>query len=439
MSHPDESPAEDLPKAPPPPSDGSGDNPTPPTSSSLSRSLTTTDEGKNSLPGSSDHVITIPSSGDDDNISAITHPSTVPGYVGVPGRTSAVAGGGLPGVAEGQETDGNEDKSPFDFLSTKRGCWLATAAVALLGILTIGLSVGLTRRPAGDSRGDDLAAPPADGPAEVPSSGVGDGQSVKAPVADEPGVVVTTATVDICNAAIPLALPALDDEARESFVAEYDMPASLVFPFQLFGYWDALCSDDERIRQMGGLQQSLATILHERFGGDVTVQNAGAFRGEFAAGPVYDADLMGLNPYNNTVSYVTVDGGGLAMMLDNAVTKAASFTNTFLFGGQYPYCSGVRFDVDVTSIDTPVTNIEVVDAATGEWTSLSDRLDDEFRVQTNSFLASGGDGYMVGVDVIQTDNTDFVLMDGLLDYLAGVDEWDISGQEMSTLSFENGL
>lgn len=421
-----------MPKAPPPPLDGA--NPTPPTSSSCSRSRTTTDEGKKSLPGSGDRVVTIPPSSGDDDISAITHPSTVPGYVGVPGRTSATAEEGLPGLAEGQETDGNEDedKSPFDFLSTKRGCWLATAAVLMLGILTIGLSMGL--RPASGSRGDDLAPPPpADWPAEKPASGGGYGQTNKeAPVADEPGVVVTTATVNICNAAIPISLPGFDDEAPESYGA-------LVFPFQLYGPWDALCSDDERIRQMGGLQQSLATVLHERYGGDVTVQNAGAFRGEIAAGPVYDSDLMGLNPFNNTVSYVSVGGGGLAMMLNNAVAKAASFTNSFLFGGQYPYCSGVRFDVDVTSTETPVTNIEVVDAATGEWTSLSDRLDDEFRVQTNSFLASGGDGYMVGVDVVRTDNTDFVLMDGVLDYLGRVDEWDISGQEMSTLSFENGL
>lgn len=431
MSH-SAPPPEDSPKAPPPPLDGA--NPTPPTSSSWSRSRTTTDEGKKSLPGSGDRVITIPpSSGDDDTISAITHPSTVPGYVGVPGRTSAAAEGGLPGLAEGQETDG----SPLDFLSTKRGCWLATAATAALGVLTIGLSIGLTRRSASGSRGDDLAPPPpADWPAENPASGGGDGQTNKeAPAADEPGVVVTTATVNICNAAIPISLPGVDDEAPE-------IPESygaLVFPFQLYGPWDALCSDDERIRQMGGLQQSLTTVLHERYGGDVTVQNAGAFRGEIAAGPVYDGDLIGLNPYNNTVSYVSVGGGGLAMMLNNAVAKAALFTNAFLFGGQYPYCSGVRFDVDVTSTETPVTNIEVVDAATGEWTSLSDRLDDEFRVQTNSFLASGGDGYMVGVDVVQTDNTDFVLMDGVLDHLAGVDEWDISGQEMSTLSFENGL
>ena len=453
MTLPDESPppSEDPPTAPP--LDGAGgdggDNPTPPpTATSTSRSPATTDEGKASSPGCSDHVITIPSSGDCDEMSAITHQSTVPGYVGVPGRTpaaaaAAAAGGGLPEVAEGQETDEDEDEPPFiAFLSTKKGCGLATAAVALLGILTIGLSVGLTRRPSGPPV-DDGASPPADGPAEVPAwDSVGDGQSDGAPIVDdEPGVVVTTATVNVCNAAIPLTLPNFESGDLESFGADYDTPSTLVFPFQLYGPWDTPCSDDERINQMGGLQQSLASMLHERYGGDVAIQNAGAFRGEFAAGPVTDSDVLGLNPYMNTVSYVTVDGEGLAAMLNNAVTRAASFTDTFLFGGQYPYCSGVRFDVDVTVVGTspPVTNIEVVDGTTGEWTPLEDRLDDEFRVQTNSFLASGGDGYMAGVNVIRTDSTGSVVIKGVLEYLEGLDEWDVSGQEMSTLSFENGL
>ena len=265
----------------------------------------------------------------------------------------------------------------------------------------------------------------------------GDGRSDGFPVSDEPGAVVTTATVNICNAAIPFNF---DGGDLKSFGADHDAPAALVFPFQFNYPWDTACSDDERVRQMGGLQQSLATMLHERYGGDVVVQNAGAIKGEIAAGPVYEADVRGVSPYMNTVSFVTVDGGGLAAMLNNAVTRAASITDKFNFGGAYPYCSGVRFDVDVTSVGTPpVANIEVVDAATGEWTALSGRLGDEFRVQTNSFLASGGDGYMAGVNVIRTYDTGSFVLDGVLEYLVGVVEWDVTGQEMSTMSFENGL
>ena len=86
--------------------------------------------------------------------------------------------------------------------------------------------------------------------------------------------------------------------------------------------------------------------------------------------------------------------------------------------GSYPYGSYVRWDVDLgMSSGNRVSNVEVYDEEANSWSAIDPG--GTYIVATNSFIASGRDGYLAFGDAF--DRGDVV--DTYIDYAQGFIDW----------------
>lgn len=69
--------------------------------------------------------------------------------------------------------------------------------------------------------------------------------------------------------------------------------------------------------------------------------------------------------------------------------------------GSYPFAAGLRFDIDKTAeFGMRITNLEINPRLEGEWMPIAS--EETYEVVTNSFIASGRDGYFTFLDVADT-------------------------------------
>ncbi len=142
--------------------------------------------------------------------------------------------------------------------------------------------------------------------------------------------------------------------------------------------------------------------MRDKFGVDIVMNNAGAFRGKkvYEPGPVTDVMLRSIDEFRNDAIMLTLDGRYLKEILERS---AASFGE-----GGLLHASGLRYAFDLTRtaqelgqdesgewvVTVPgdrVTDVEV-EGADGTWQPVeSDRA---YRVLSNSFIVDkDGDGY----------------------------------------------
>jgi len=142
--------------------------------------------------------------------------------------------------------------------------------------------------------------------------------------------------------------------------------------------------------------------MRKKFGVDIVINNAGAFRGKkiYEPGPVTDVMLGSIDEFGNDAIMLTLDGHLLKPILERSAANICE--------GGLLHASGLRYTIqawgtaqeigqDETgawSVTVPgerVTDIEVLDAD-GSWLPLDP--DGEYRVLSNSFMVNkGGDGY----------------------------------------------
>jgi len=142
--------------------------------------------------------------------------------------------------------------------------------------------------------------------------------------------------------------------------------------------------------------------MREKFGVDVVLNNAGAFRGKmvYEPGPVTDAMLSSIDEFRNQAILLTLDGAHLRDVLERS---AACFGE-----GGLLHASGLRYTIEswrpaqevaqdesggwaVVVPGERVTGAQV-EAPDGTWQPLDPARD--YRVLTNSFLVDqAGDGY----------------------------------------------
>ncbi|MBO8163805.1 MAG: 5'-nucleotidase C-terminal domain-containing protein [Brevibacillus sp.] len=113
---------------------------------------------------------------------------------------------------------------------------------------------------------------------------------------------------------------------------------------------------------------------------DVALTNGGGIRVQLPAGEITKKDLYSLLPFPNTLVVVEVTGEELKQALENGVSQVEEGA------GRFPQISGMSF---VYNPDNPVGE-RVVEVKVG-----GEPLDPNktYKVATNDFLASGGDGY----------------------------------------------
>jgi 5'-nucleotidase len=106
------------------------------------------------------------------------------------------------------------------------------------------------------------------------------------------------------------------------------------------------------------------------------------------AGDITYGTAYTLLPFGNTLYEIEMYGSEIKQVLEDSVEGIAQGGSD----GGFPYSYALKYDVDATqAYGSRFSNLEVKDRTTGTWSALDD--DTMYVVVTNSYTASGKDGY----------------------------------------------
>lgn len=116
----------------------------------------------------------------------------------------------------------------------------------------------------------------------------------------------------------------------------------------------------------------------------IALVNGGAIRSSIPAGDVSLGQILEAIPFNNDIVIFDITGENLVAALENGVSKVEAVE------GRFPQVAGLRFAWDSGS--PPGSRVKSVDVKTEDGFKPLDRSA-VYRMVTNSYLFSGGDGY----------------------------------------------
>lgn len=122
------------------------------------------------------------------------------------------------------------------------------------------------------------------------------------------------------------------------------------------------------------------TKIMPGFEADVALTNGGGIRDKAAAGDITKRTLLDIFPFPNTLVIVEATGSDIVAALENGVSQVETG------GGRFPQISGMTFSYDPR---LPAGE-RVKEVLIG---SKAIDLNKTYRVATNDFIATGGDGY----------------------------------------------
>jgi 5'-nucleotidase len=200
-------------------------------------------------------------------------------------------------------------------------------------------------------------------------------------------------------------IPVTDDVAEAEDVAEVLAGYMESFPEAIvLGRtdvpWD-LSKDTIR-----GGESAVANLVNDhlrgKFGVDIVMNNAGAFRGKrvYPAGPVTDSMLHEIDEFGNYAYSLGLEGHYVLEVLERSAALVG--------GGGFLHVSGLRYTIDLSRtaqvisqdaegrwiVETPGERVTVVEVADGSggWAPLYP--DCTYRIMSNSFMVKHeGDGY----------------------------------------------
>jgi 5'-nucleotidase len=147
---------------------------------------------------------------------------------------------------------------------------------------------------------------------------------------------------------------------------------------------------------------------------DASIQNAGGIKIPIKEGNITIGDAYTLLPFSNTLYEIKMTGLQIKQVLMDAVDES-------IFGGKdnkvstgaFPYAYALRYDVDTTSNkDETIKNLEIMDRETQEFSPIDETK--TYIIITNSYIASGKDGYNTFKSILDNDPSKGV--DTYLDY-----------------------
>ena len=201
---------------------------------------------------------------------------------------------------------------------------------------------------------------------------------------------------------------------------------------------DQVAASGARADVNGGFIQQIVTdaFAARAFRADFALQNAGGVRVDIPAGDITISDAYELLPFANTLVELELTGAEVQLVLEQAL---ANFADEGGSTGSYPYGSKIRWNIDMTQANgSRVSGVEVKDDS-GTWAAIDPNA--TYVVVTNSFIASGRDGYFafgVAFDEGRVVDTFIDYAQGFIDYL----EQDVNGmlsvpapEDFSTQSF----
>jgi hypothetical protein len=163
--------------------------------------------------------------------------------------------------------------------------------------------------------------------------------------------------------------------------------------------WTTLCTSNDTVAQGGGVCNLVAqAFLDQVPTADVAIQNAGACRNDIAAGEFTKNNATLLLPFTNTLLTLQMPGAQIVLLLEQAMDHVWGNNRT----GGYPYCAGLRYDVNATAdFMSRVANVEVNKRLRVEredsWRPID--MDQMYTVLANSYIVSNGDSYFALAEV----------------------------------------
>ncbi|MCO7224292.1 bifunctional UDP-sugar hydrolase/5'-nucleotidase [Pleionea sp. CnH1-48] len=123
---------------------------------------------------------------------------------------------------------------------------------------------------------------------------------------------------------------------------------------------------------------------------DIAIQNGGGVRTDIGAGDFTIGDAYTLLPFSNTLVTLEMTGQQIINVLEEALANTLDNNGS---SGSYPYASGLRYHVDASQAKgSRISQVEVNPRVAGNWTAID--INTTYTVVTNSFIASGRDGYL---------------------------------------------
>ena len=144
----------------------------------------------------------------------------------------------------------------------------------------------------------------------------------------------------------------------------------------------------------------------------VVLINAGGIRNGLPLGDITMGNVLEALPFGNTITRVELTGKQLIEALESGVSMAEQGE------GRFPQVAGIRFVWDSKlPAGKRITKVEVKDPS-GKFQLLNPK--DVYRVATNNFLASGGDGYRSFAEGANLLETGYLLSDAITEYITAM-------------------
>jgi hypothetical protein len=171
------------------------------------------------------------------------------------------------------------------------------------------------------------------------------------------------------------------------------------------GGWSKLCTAEDTMENGGGACDLVAQAFLDQVPmADVAIQNSGSCLSDIAKGEFTIKDAMALLPKTHTLLMLEITGADVVLLLEQALNSDLGERS---FISSYPYSAGLRYRVNATAkYMHRVTNVEVNERL-DQTSWLSIESDEVYTVLANSYIASGGDGYLVfqNVSHVRVTNT----------------------------------
>ncbi len=122
-------------------------------------------------------------------------------------------------------------------------------------------------------------------------------------------------------------------------------------------------------------------------GAQLALMNGGSIRTSIDAGPVTLGEVLEVQPFGNTIVLITLTGAQLREALENGVSQVEQTA------GRFPQVGGMKYTWNRGAApNSRIVSVQVGDGK-GGYTELDPA--GTYRVVTNNFLLTGGDGYSV--------------------------------------------
>ncbi|MCY4146974.1 MAG: 5'-nucleotidase C-terminal domain-containing protein [Chloroflexi bacterium] len=140
----------------------------------------------------------------------------------------------------------------------------------------------------------------------------------------------------------------------------------------------------------------ITDAMLENTGADIVIQNGGGIRADIDEGEVTLGEVLNVLPFGNLISTLELTGADVLAALENGVSRVEVADNgqPLVDGasGRFPQVAGMRFTFDATQeAGSRIVSAEVI--SDGEYSPLDP--DAVYRIATNDFMRSGGDGYAI--------------------------------------------